>query len=128
MLVAFWDQLLGNSTPRCSKAGLSGLPITASRISHSIWSKGCTSAVENRRSIERPLRPFLGVLMAVWDIELLLSQRLSGGNFAGSSKSQTEKESKGANKALGPPAARSLHGGNSAKSARMSRYASRYGR
>src|SRR3954464_7739377 len=78
MLVAFWDQLLGNSTPRCSKAGFSGSPITASLISHSIWSKGCTPAAENRRSIERPCRPFLGVLVAVLDIELLLSQRLSG--------------------------------------------------
>ena len=44
MLVAFCDQLFGNSTPRCSKAGLSGLPITASRISHSISSKGCVPA------------------------------------------------------------------------------------
>src|ERR1700755_1832994 len=78
MLVEFCDQLFGNSTPRCSKAGFSGSPITASRISHSIWSKGCTPAVENRRSIERPRRPFLGVLVAVLDIELLLSQRLSG--------------------------------------------------
>src|SRR3954471_7806942 len=78
MLVAFWDQLFGNSTPRCSKAGASGLPITASRVSHSIWSKGCTPAVENRRSIERPCRPFWGAAVAVLDIELLLSQRLSG--------------------------------------------------
>src|SRR5262245_37334142 len=78
MLVAFWDQVTGNSTPRCSKAGLSGSPITASRISHSIWSKGCTPGVEKRRSTERPLRPFLGLEMAVWDIKLLLSQRLSG--------------------------------------------------
>ena len=38
------DQLFGNSTPRCSKAGLSGSPITASRISHSISSKGCIPA------------------------------------------------------------------------------------
>jgi hypothetical protein len=78
MLVAFWDQLLGNSTPRCSKAGLSGLPITASRTSHSISSKGCVPGEEKRRSIARPLRPFFGVLVAVWDIKLLLSQRLSG--------------------------------------------------
>src|SRR6201747_686017 len=78
MLVAFWDQLLGNSTPRCSRAGLSGLPITASRISHSTWSNGCVPAVENRRSIERPCRPVWGVLVAVLDIKLLLSRRLSG--------------------------------------------------
>ncbi len=35
MLVAFWVQLLGNSTSRCSKAGEAGSPITASRRSHS---------------------------------------------------------------------------------------------
>ena len=39
MLVAFCDQDFGNSTPRCSKAGLSGSPITASRSSHSTSSK-----------------------------------------------------------------------------------------
>src|ERR1700742_4470574 len=76
MLVAFCDHDFGNSTPRCSNAGLAGSPITASRISHSIWSKGCTPAVENLRSIERPCRPFLGLLVAVLDIELLLSRRL----------------------------------------------------
>ena len=42
MLVAFCDQLFGNSTPRCSNAGFSGSPMTASRISHSIASKGLT--------------------------------------------------------------------------------------
>src|SRR5689334_18559364 len=73
MLVAFWDQLFGNSTPRCSKAGLSGLPITASRISHSISSKGWVPGEEKRRSTERPCRPVWGVLVAVLDIELLLS-------------------------------------------------------
>src|SRR5215218_10379018 len=78
MLVAFWLQLFGNSTPRCSKAGLCGSPITASRISHSISSKGWTPGVEKRRSIERPWRPLAGWLVAVWDIELLLSKRLWG--------------------------------------------------
>jgi hypothetical protein len=45
MLVAFWDQLLGNSTPRCSNAGLSGSPMIASRTSHSTSSKGWTPGV-----------------------------------------------------------------------------------
>ena len=98
MLVAFWDQLFGNSTPRCSKAGLSGSPITASRISHSISSKGCTPAVENRRSIERPCRPFLGLAVAVLDIELLLSQRLLGVTAQDRSPARTGTVSKCANK------------------------------
>src|ERR687898_895443 len=42
ILGAFCDQLFGNSTPRCSNAGLSGSPITASRISHSTASNGLT--------------------------------------------------------------------------------------
>src|SRR5215218_10029684 len=42
MFVEFCDQLFGNSTPRCSNAGFSGSPMTASRISHSIASKGLT--------------------------------------------------------------------------------------
>ena len=113
MLVEFCDQLFGNSTPRCSKAGLSGLPITASRISHSISSKGCTPAVENRRSIERPRRPFLGVLVAVLDIELLLSQRLLGGAAAGSSFARTEVAAESANRRQ--IRAPSIHGGNSAE-------------
>src|SRR6478609_6714459 len=78
MLVAFCDQLFGNSTPRCSKAGLSGLPIIASRISHSISSKGWAPGEENRRSIARPSRPVDWGLVAVLDIEMLLSRRLSG--------------------------------------------------
>src|SRR5215218_3252828 len=42
MLVEFWDQLFGNSTPRCSNAGFSGSPMTASRVSHSTASNGLT--------------------------------------------------------------------------------------
>ena len=45
MLVAFWDQVFGNSTPRCSKAGLEGSPMMASRSSHSTSSKGWTPGV-----------------------------------------------------------------------------------
>ena len=48
MLVAFCDQLFGNSTPRCSNAGLSGSPIRASRISHSTASNGLTPASVKR--------------------------------------------------------------------------------
>src|SRR4051794_29298307 len=40
MFVEFCDQLFGNSTPHCSNAGLSGSPMTASRISHSTASNG----------------------------------------------------------------------------------------
>ena len=54
MLVAFCDQDFGNSTPRCSNAGFSGSPITASRSSHSTSSKGCTPGVVWRRSQGRP--------------------------------------------------------------------------
>ena len=49
MFVAFWDQVFGNSTPRCSNAGLSGSPMIASRISHSTASNGCTPAWVNLR-------------------------------------------------------------------------------
>jgi hypothetical protein len=54
MLVAFWDQLFGNSTSRCSNAGFSGSPMIASRISHSTSSKGWTPRVVKRRSIASP--------------------------------------------------------------------------
>ena len=54
MLVAFCDQVFGNSTPRCSKAGLSGSPMTASRSSHSTSSKGWTPGVVWRRSTVSP--------------------------------------------------------------------------
>src|ERR1700753_2601507 len=102
MLVAFCDQDLGNSTPRCSKAGLAGSPIRASRISHSIWSKGCRSGDEKRRSTERPRRPFLGLVVAVLDIELLLSRGLFSG-FARQPEAAAEK--------VRGPAISSLFGG-----------------
>src|SRR5712691_6274559 len=46
MLVAFWDQALGNSTPRCSNALPPSLKfgMTASLTSHSTSSKGCSSS------------------------------------------------------------------------------------
>src|SRR3954452_22080670 len=40
MFVEFCDQVFGNSTPRCSNAGFSGSPMTASRMSHSTASNG----------------------------------------------------------------------------------------
>ena len=54
MFVAFWLQVTGNSTPRCSNAGFSGLPMTASRISHSTASKGWSPGSVNRRSTATP--------------------------------------------------------------------------
>ncbi len=54
MLVAFCDQPTGNSTPSCSNAGLSGSPMSASRISHSTHSKGCTPASVKRRGTLTP--------------------------------------------------------------------------
>src|ERR687895_2646181 len=54
MLVAFCDQVTGNSTPRCSNAGSAASPMTASRISHSTQSKGCLSDVVKRRGTPTP--------------------------------------------------------------------------
>jgi len=51
MLVAFCDQLLGNSTSFCSKATRSPWPMRASRSSHSMASNGCVSAFVKRRLI-----------------------------------------------------------------------------
>src|SRR5215211_1531656 len=54
MFVEFCDQLFGNSTPRCSNAGFSGSPMTASRISHSIASKGLTPGSVKRLATLSP--------------------------------------------------------------------------
>ena len=54
MLVAFCDQVFGNSTSVCSKATLSPCPMRASRVSHSTPSNGWTPGVVKRRSILRP--------------------------------------------------------------------------
>src|SRR3954447_363749 len=71
MLVAFCDQLLGNSTPSCLNAGLAGSPIRASRISHSTQSKGCLPASVKRRGTLTP-SPVAGTLGAaalrLWDM------------------------------------------------------------
>src|SRR5918992_588212 len=51
MFVAVCDQNFGNSTPRCSKTGLSLPGIRASRISHSISSNGSRPGLaKNRRT------------------------------------------------------------------------------
>src|ERR1700723_3638688 len=52
MLVAFCDQLLGNSTPVCSKAMRSPCPMRAVRDSHSTASKGGGPGSGKKRSIE----------------------------------------------------------------------------
>ena len=78
MLVAFCDQLFGNSTPPCSKAGFSGSPITASRISQSSSSNGWIPGVEKRRSMTRPLSLVLADFDAALAIIQLLSFALSG--------------------------------------------------
>src|SRR5271163_2477949 len=49
MLVAFCDQLVGNSTSFCSKATRSPWPMRASRSSHSAASKGCTPGEVKKR-------------------------------------------------------------------------------
>src|SRR3954452_23295572 len=61
MLVAFWDQLSGNSTPSCLKS-----PTSASRISHCTHSNGCLPGSVNRRSRLTP------------DVEGAAALRLSG--------------------------------------------------
>jgi hypothetical protein len=54
MFVAFCDHAAGNSTPRCSKAGLAGSPMTASRISQATASKGWVPASLKRRATRTP--------------------------------------------------------------------------
>src|SRR6266516_5542018 len=58
MFVAFWDQVLGNSTSRCSKAFPPSLKLgmTASRVSHSMSSKGCRPSAEKYRLNVSPWR------------------------------------------------------------------------
>src|SRR4051794_8097017 len=82
MLVAFCDQLTGNSTPFCSKAGFSGSPISASRISHSMQSKGCLPASVKRLGMltPAPLAVTLGaVALRLWD----MTSPLTRTDFAG---------------------------------------------
>ena len=79
MLVAFWDQLFGNSTSRCSNAGFSGSPITASRISHSTSSKGWTPGLVKRRSTVSPTSAGLYVLCSDFSHQVLSFKRHSGG-------------------------------------------------
>src|SRR4051794_35082290 len=84
MLVAFCDQLAGNSTSFCSKAGFSGSPIRASRISHSTQSKGCLPASVKRLGTltPAPLSVTLGaVALRLWD----MTSPLTRTDFAGTS-------------------------------------------
>src|SRR5438874_5085849 len=57
MFVAFCDQVLGNSTSRCSKAFPPSLKfgMTASRVSHSTSSNGWTPSFVKKRLSLRPL-------------------------------------------------------------------------
>ena len=56
MLVACCDHGLGISTWRCSKTTWPfSPPITASRSSHSTWSKGSVPAVEKNRGNSSPI-------------------------------------------------------------------------
>src|SRR5262245_11867273 len=81
MLVAFWDQVVGNSTFSCLNAGPPsawGSPMIASLHSHSSWSYGCTPAVENRRSMTRPFSVVLAALEVALAINSLLSLGFRG--------------------------------------------------
>src|SRR3954451_19082730 len=69
MLVAFWDQVVGNSTSSCSK-----LPTDAVRSSHSTVSNGSWPGVVNLRSILSPVAPVLAVTVR----GLSLALRVSG--------------------------------------------------
>src|SRR5213080_3242261 len=77
MLVAFCDQLAGNSTPSCRN-----LPTSASRISQSTRSNGCFPAWVKYRSILSPVAPMRGVAGVVDSAALracgMGSPRLSG--------------------------------------------------
>src|SRR5882724_13500837 len=76
MLVAFCDQVLGNSTSRCSKAGPPsawGSPMIASRFSHSSSSYGWTPGEVNRRSMTRPFSVVIAALEVAFGISFLLS-------------------------------------------------------
>ena len=79
MLVAFCDQLTGNSTPFCSKAGLAGSPIRESRISHSTQSKGCVPAAVKRRGTETPSPAAVMAGAAALRLSDMTSPRVCGG-------------------------------------------------
>ena len=78
MFVAFCDHVVGNSTPRCSNAGFSGSPMTASRNSHSISSNGWTPGVVWRRSTLIPSVCVLVVAIVKISPRLLPSAGFSG--------------------------------------------------
>src|SRR4051794_16796260 len=68
MLVAFCDQVVGNSTFSCSK-----LPTDAVRSSHSTVANGSSPAVVNLRSICSPVAPALAVTLRVFSVALRVS-------------------------------------------------------
>src|SRR6185436_10366170 len=72
MLVACCDHGFGISTPRCSKTSAPfSLPMTASRSSHSTWSKGSAPAVEKNRGKSRPGEAWVLRLRAVSGLSVL---------------------------------------------------------
>ena len=120
MLVAFWDQLLGNSTPRCSKAGLSGI------ADHRVADLPLDLVERMHAGSRKPplyreaLRPFLGVASGGLGHRTSPLAATFRGNSAGSLTDRTEKVPEVANKALrSRPDVPSPHGGNSAISAQM---------
>src|SRR5918997_2163948 len=82
MFVAFCDQVEGNSTSRCSKAGSAGSPMTASRISHSTQSKGCLPGSVKRRGTLTPAPLAVTLGAAALRLSDMTSPRV-GANFAG---------------------------------------------
>src|SRR3954469_9518834 len=68
MLVAFCDQVFGNSTSCCSN-----LPTDALRSSHSTVSNGSCLGVVNLRSILSPVAPALAVTLRVFSLALRVS-------------------------------------------------------
>src|SRR5918999_3011392 len=85
MFVAFCDHDFGNSTPRCSKAGAAGSPMTASRISHSTALNGCVPASVNCRGTETPAPRAVIAALSVLGVSDIFSPRiglLGGGDTA----------------------------------------------
>ena len=91
MLVAFWDQLFGNSTPRCSKAGLSGIADHGVPDLPLDLVEGMRPGESRSGALSRgPGGRFGSCWWRSGTSNLLLSRRLWGVTDAGSSSSRTE--------------------------------------
>src|SRR6476646_1424679 len=78
MLVAFCDQLFGNSTSSCSNAMRSPWPMRASRVSHSTVSNGCTPGVVKYRLMDSALPGWTSsvrAVCAVYSMKAILSRQ-----------------------------------------------------